>query len=51
MDTEEERTEARYKHLLEPIRELAQNWAIDIASEVRRPPGVRTDRTLSWLTA
>ena len=34
-DVESERAEARYAHLLEPIRDLAQNWAIDIASEVR----------------
>ena len=28
-------SEARFSHLLEPIRDLAQNWNVDIASEVR----------------
>ena len=27
-------TDARFGHLLEPIRELAQNWSIDIAAEL-----------------
>jgi hypothetical protein len=27
-------TEARFAHLLEPIRDLAKNWEIDIAKEV-----------------
>ena len=27
-------SEARFSHLLEPIRDLAQNWNVDIASEV-----------------
>ena len=31
-------TDARFSHLLEPIRDLAQNWSIDIAAEVRMRP-------------
>ena len=27
-------TESRYAHLLKPIRELTQNWEIDVASEL-----------------
>ena len=27
-------TDARFANLLEPIRDLAQNWSIDIASEL-----------------
>ena len=40
-------SDARFANLLEPIRDLAENWSIDIASEVRPPPQpvfVRTRR-------
>ena len=31
---EDASSEARFAHLLEPIRDLAKNWDIDIASEL-----------------
>lgn len=32
--TESELTEHRFAHLLKPIRDLAENWNIDVASEL-----------------
>jgi condensin-2 complex subunit H2 len=34
IDAADEVTECRFKHLLEPIRDLALNWNIDIAQEL-----------------
>jgi|AntRauTorckE5430_2_1112549.scaffolds.fasta_scaffold186848_1 hypothetical protein len=31
-----ETMEDRYKHLLQPIRDLAQNWGIDVADELTK---------------
>ena len=41
-------SEARYAHLLEPIRDLAQNWSIDIASELEEYLGELESITISF---
>ncbi|KAL1524614.1 hypothetical protein AB1Y20_019503 [Prymnesium parvum] len=44
----EDRAEARYAHLLEPIRDLAENWRIDIASELQDYLAELESITISW---
>lgn len=41
-------SDARYAHLLEPIRDLAQNWSIDIASELEEYLGELESITISF---
>lgn len=41
-------SDARYSHLLEPIRDLAQNWSIDIASELEEYLGELESITISF---
>lgn len=39
---------ARFQHLLEPIRDLAQNWSIDIAAELEEYLGELESITISF---
>jgi condensin-2 complex subunit H2 len=41
-------SDARYSHLLEPIRDLAQNWSIDIAGELEEYLGELESITISF---
>ena len=36
MDAEPGTVSARFAHLLEPIRDLAENWNIDIAAQLEQ---------------
>jgi len=41
-------SDARYSHLLEPIRDLAQNWSIDIAGELEEYLGELESISISF---
>ena len=48
MDSEAQAAQRRFAHLLEPIRDLAQNWSIDIASELEEYLGELESITISF---